>query len=66
VTCSHHRSHCSGNFDLEAVPVVGGPFQAEPGGESFLQMLGDDRADRADMLVVTQGISWRQLVRLIP
>ncbi len=44
-------------FDLEAVAVVAdGPFQAEPGGEGFFQVLGDNRCDRADVLVVTQGV----------
>ena len=39
------------------MPVVaGGPFQAEPGGEGFFQVLGDDRGDRADVLVVAQGV----------
>ena len=36
--------------------VAGSPFQAEPGGESFFQVLGDDRSDRADVLVVAQGV----------
>jgi hypothetical protein len=43
--------------DLEAVPVVaGGPFQAEPLGECFFEVLGDDRGDGADVLVVAQGV----------
>ena len=42
---------------LEAVAVVAGnPFQAEPGGEGFFEVLGDDRADGADVLVVAQGV----------
>jgi hypothetical protein len=36
--------------------VARGPFQAEPLGEGFFQVLGDDRGDRADVLVVAQGI----------
>ena len=53
-----HAHHLPGDaLDLEAVPVVaGGPFQAEPLGERFFQVLGNDRGDRADVLVVTQGI----------
>ena len=44
-------------LDLESVPVIsGGPFQAEPGGERFLQVLRDDRGDGADVLVVTEGV----------
>ena len=44
-------------LDLEPVPVIArDPFQAEPAGERFFQVLGDDRGDRADVLVVTQGI----------
>ena len=44
-------------FDLEAVAVVPcGPFQAEPGGEGFFQVLGDDRGDRADVLVVAERV----------
>ena len=44
-------------LDLEAVAVVaGGPFQAEPGGEGFFEVLGDDRGDGADVLVVAQGV----------
>ncbi len=50
--------HLAGDaLDLEAVAVVaGGPLQAEPGREGFLEVLGDDRGDRADVLVVAQGI----------
>ena len=41
----------------KAVAVVaGGPVQAEPGGEGFLQVLGDDRGDGADVLVVAQRV----------
>ena len=44
-------------LDLEPVAVItGSPFQAEPGGEGFLQVLGDDRSDRADVLVVTERV----------
>ena len=44
-------------LDFEPVPVVAsGPFQAKPSGEGFLQVLGDDRGDRADVLVVTQRV----------
>ena len=53
-----HAHHVAADaLDLEPVTVIPrGPFQAEPMGESFLQMLGDDRGDRADVLVVAQGI----------
>ena len=53
-----HAHHLAADaLDLEAVPVIpGGPFQAEPGGESFLQVLGDDRGDGADVLVVAEGV----------
>ena len=37
-------------------PSPGGPFQAEPRGESLFQVLGDDRGDRADVLVVPERI----------
>jgi hypothetical protein len=44
-------------LDLEAVTVIArGPFQAEPGGQGVLQVLGDDRGDRADVLVVAQRV----------
>ncbi len=44
-------------LDLEAVAVIaGGPFQAEPGSERFLQVLGDDRGHRAEVLVIAQGV----------
>ena len=43
--------------DLEAVAVVaGGPLQAEPLREGFFEVLGDDRGDGADVLVVAQGV----------
>ena len=50
--------HLAGDaLDLEAVPVVARlPGQAEPGGERFFQVLGDDRGHRADVLVVAQGV----------
>ena len=50
--------HLAGDArDLEAVAVVaGGPFQAEPSGEGFFQVLGNDRGDRPDVLVVAQGV----------
>jgi hypothetical protein len=50
--------HLAGDaFDLEAVAVVaGGPFQAEPGGQGFFQVLSDDRGDGADVFVVAQGV----------
>ena len=53
-----HAHHLPGDaLDLEAVPVIArGPLQAEPGGEGFFQVLGDDRGDRADVLVVAQGV----------
>ena len=44
-------------LDLEPVPVVAGrPLQAEPAGQRLLQVLGGDRADRADVLVVAEGV----------
>ena len=43
--------------DLEPVAVIArGPFQAEPGGEGFFQVLGDDRGDRADVLVIAERV----------
>ena len=53
-----HAHHLAGDaLDLEAVAVIAGdPFQAEPAGEGFFQVLGDDRGDRADVLVVTEGV----------
>jgi hypothetical protein len=35
------------------------PFQAEPAGEGFFQVLGDDRGDGADVLVLAEGSSAR-------
>src|ERR1017187_2584505 len=52
---AHHRA--ADALDLEAVAVIArDPFHAEPAGERFFQVLGDDRANRADMLGVAQGI----------
>ena len=52
---AHHLA--ADALDLEAVPVVPrGPFQAEAGGEGFFQVLGNYRGDRADVLVVAQGV----------
>ena len=53
-----HAHHLPADaLDLEPVPVVAGrPFQAEPAGEGFFQVLGDDRGDRADVLVVAQRV----------
>ena len=53
-----HAHHLPADaLDLEAVAVVPrDPFQAEPGGEGFFQVLGDDRGDRADVLVVAQRV----------
>ena len=53
-----HAHHLAADaLDLEAVAVVArDPFQAEPGGEGFFQVLGDDRGDRADVLVVAQRV----------
>ena len=52
---AHHLA--ADAFDLEAVAVVPrDPFQAEPAGEGFFQVLGDDRGDRADVLVVPEGV----------
>ena len=50
--------HLAGDaLDLEAVPVVAClPGQAEPAGQRLLQVLGHDRGDRADVLVVAQGV----------
>ena len=53
-----HAHHLPADaLDLEPVAVVPrDPFQAEPGGEGLFQVLGDDRGDRADVLVVTQRV----------
>ena len=45
------------SVDLEPVSVIAGdPLKAEPARERFLQVLGDDRGDRADVLVVTERV----------
>ena len=36
--------------------VARSPFQAEPLCQRFFQVLGDDRADGADVLVVAEGV----------
>src|ERR1017187_8938683 len=53
-----HAHHLPGDaHDLEAVAVVAGdPFDAEPAGEGFFQVLGDDRGDGADVLVVAERV----------
>ena len=53
-----HAHHLAADaLDLEAVAVItGDPLDAEPAGERFFQVLGDDRGDRADVLVVAQGV----------
>jgi len=53
-----HAHHLPGDTpDLEPVPVITrGPLQAEPLGEGFFQVLGDDGGDRADVLVVAQRV----------
>ena len=53
-----HAHHLPADaLDLEPVAVIArDPFQAEPGGEGFFQVLGDDRGHRADMLVVTERV----------
>jgi len=53
-----HTHHLAADaLDLEPVPVIArDPFHAEPAGEGFFQVLRDYRGDRADMLVVTQGV----------
>ena len=44
-------------LDLEPVAVVAGrPLQAEPARQRLLQVLGGDRRDRADVLVVAKGV----------
>jgi hypothetical protein len=44
-------------LDLKAMAIImGGPVQAEPGGQCLFQVLGDDRVDRADVLVVAVGV----------
>jgi len=53
-----HAHHAAADaLDLEPVAVVAGdPFQAEPMGESFLRVLGDDRGDGSDVLVVAERV----------
>jgi hypothetical protein len=53
-----HVHHLPGDaLDLKPVPVIAsGPFQAEPGGQGFLQVLGNDRGNRADGLVISEGV----------
>ena len=53
-----HAHHLPGDApDLEPVPVITrGPLQAEPARQRLLQVLGHDRGDRADMLVVAQRV----------
>ena len=53
-----HAHHLPADaLDLEPVAVVPrDPLQAEPAGEGLFQVLGDDRGDRADVLVVTERV----------
>jgi hypothetical protein len=53
-----HAHHLPADaLDLEPVAVIAcDPFQAEPAGERFFQVLGDDGGDRADVLVVAEGV----------
>ena len=53
-----HAHHPPGDaLDLEPVAVITrDPFHAEPARQRLLQMLGDDRGDRADVLVVAKRI----------
>jgi hypothetical protein len=52
---AHHLA--ADALDLEAVAVVPrNPFEAEAGGEGFFQVLGDNRGNRADVLVVPEGV----------
>jgi hypothetical protein len=53
-----HAHHLPADaLDLEAMAVIArDPFQAEPRGEGFFQVLGDDRGHRADVLVVAQRV----------
>ena len=45
-------------LDLEPVAVIPrDPLQAEPTRQRFLQVLGDDRGDRADVLVVARVVT---------
>ena len=44
-------------LDLEPVAVIARhPLHAEPAGQRLLQVLGGDRGDRADVLVVAEGV----------
>jgi hypothetical protein len=44
-------------LDLKAVAIVPrGPLQAEAPGEGFFQVLGDDRGDGTDVLVVAERV----------
>jgi hypothetical protein len=53
-----HAHHLTADaLDLEPVAVVPrDPPQAEPGGKGLFQVLGDDRGDRADVLVVPERV----------
>ena len=53
-----HAHHLAADaLDLEAMAVIArDPLEAEPVGERFFQVLGDDRGDRADVLVVAQRV----------
>ena len=53
-----HAHHLPADaFDLEAVAVIAGrPLKPEPPGEGFLEVLRGHRADRSDVLVVTEGV----------
>jgi len=52
---AHHLARDA--LDLEAVPVVArDPLEAEAAGQRLLQVLGDDRGHRADVLVVAEGV----------
>ena len=53
-----HAHHLPANArDLKAMAVIPrDPLQAEPGGEGLFEVLGDDRGDGADVLVVTQRV----------
>jgi hypothetical protein len=57
-TRGEHAHHLPADaLDLEAVAVVAGdPLQAEPDGQGILQVLGDNRCYRTDVLVVAQGV----------
>ena len=52
---AHHRA--ADALDLEPVAVVPrNPFEAEAAGEGFFEVLGDDRGDGADVLVVPERV----------